>query len=165
MSFLPLSSEMTCTSSYPSSGSTSRLCFAMALEITAGVLSWLVNYLGNKPKLLLIQGLIYISCGNVKREHLIDTGTQIHIFIYQYALVEIPVAMLQADSYDACILGLGVISWGLTRGARRHGREGDGASVGAGGPRERGRCGSHGDTGSRRAGVHGVKWSTGGGFW
>lgn len=39
MFFLPLSSEMTCTSSYPSSGSTSRLCFAMALEITAGVLS------------------------------------------------------------------------------------------------------------------------------
>lgn len=43
--FLPFSSEMTCTSSNPSSGSTSRLCFAMALAITAGVLSWLVSYL------------------------------------------------------------------------------------------------------------------------
>lgn len=52
----------------------------------------------------------------------------------QYALVEISIAMLQADSYDACILGLGVISWGLIRGARKHRRKGDRASVGAGGP-------------------------------
>lgn len=34
---------MTCTSSYSSAGSESRLCFSIALWITAGVLSWLVN--------------------------------------------------------------------------------------------------------------------------
>lgn len=39
----PLSSEMTWTSSYSSAGSESRLCFSIALWITAGVLSWLVN--------------------------------------------------------------------------------------------------------------------------
>lgn len=44
--------------------------------------------------------------------------------------------MLQTDSYDACILGLSVISWALTRGAGGQGCEGDGASVGAGGPGE-----------------------------
>lgn len=54
----------------------------------------------------------------------------------QYALVKIPVAMLQADPYDARILGLSVISWGLARGARGHGCERDGASVGAGQPGE-----------------------------
>lgn len=54
----------------------------------------------------------------------------------QYALVEVPVAVLQAHSYDACILGLGVIRRGLTWGAGGQGCEGDGASVGAGGPWE-----------------------------
>ena len=87
-----------------------------------------------------------------------------HRFIYQYALVEIPVAVLQADSDDARVLGLGVVSRGLARGAGGEGREGDGASVGAGGPGERGRRGSHGDAGCRRAGVHGVERITGGGF-
>lgn len=44
----PLSSEMTWTSSYSSAGSDSRLCFDIALWITAGVLSWLVNCKDNK---------------------------------------------------------------------------------------------------------------------
>lgn len=43
----PLSSEMTCTSSYSSAGSVSRLCFSIALWITAGVLSWLVSWKDN----------------------------------------------------------------------------------------------------------------------
>lgn len=75
-------------------------------------------------------------CKNVNTEHLTRTGTQTHIFMYQYALVEIPVAVLQADSYDARVLGLGVISRGLAQGAGGQGREGDGASVGAEGPGE-----------------------------
>lgn len=54
----------------------------------------------------------------------------------QYALVEVPVALLQTDSYDACVLGLSVISWGLAWRARGQGCEGDGASVGAGGAGE-----------------------------
>lgn len=75
----------------------------------------------------------------------------------QYALVEVPVAVLQTDSYDACVLGLGVVSWGLTRGAGGQGCEGGGASVGAERPGERGRRRSHGDAGCGRAGVHGVE--------
>lgn len=39
---------MTCTSSYSSAGSESRLCFSIALWITAGVLSWLVNWKANE---------------------------------------------------------------------------------------------------------------------
>lgn len=78
----------------------------------------------------------------------------------QYALVEIPVALLQADSDDARVLCLGVISWGLTWRAGCHSREGDGAPVGAGGSRMRGRRRGHGDAGCGRAGVHGVEGST-----
>lgn len=40
------SSEMTCTSSYCSGSSPSRLCLSMALRITAGALSWLVTWIG-----------------------------------------------------------------------------------------------------------------------
>lgn len=65
--------------------------------------------------------------------------------------------MLQTDSYNARVLGLGVVHWGLTRGARGHGSEGNAAPVSAGGPGQGGRSGSHGDTGCRRAGVHRVK--------
>lgn len=148
---------MTCTSSYPSSGSTSRLCFAMALETTAGVLSWLVNYLGKQAK-KIYKTYIMWKC-KCRASH-----RNTHIFIYQYALVEVSVAVLQADSYDACVLCLGVISWGLTRRTGGQGCEGDGPSMWAGGPREWGRYRSHGDTGCRRAGVHGVEWSTRRGF-
>lgn len=49
----------------------------------------------------------------------------------QYALVQIPVALLQADSYDAGVLGLHVIRRGLTGRAGRQRGEGGGASVGA----------------------------------
>lgn len=55
-------------------------------------------------------------------------------YIYQYALVEVPVAVLQADSYDARILGLRVVSWGLTGRAGSHGCEGDRPPVRAGRP-------------------------------
>lgn len=65
----------------------------------------------------------------------------------QYALVEVPVALLQTDSYDACVLGLGVISWALARGAGGQGSEGDAASVSAGGAGKGGRCRCHGNTG------------------
>lgn len=44
--------------------------------------------------------------------------------------------MLQADSDDACVLGLGVISRGLTRGAGGQRSEGDASSVGTRTPRE-----------------------------
>ena len=155
---------MTCTSSYPSSGSTSRLCFAMALEITAGVLSWLVNCLrGRQKKKDYSHRFWKIFSQNVTME--LHTGTQTHMLIYQNALIEVPVAVLQTDSYDARVLRLCVIKRGLTWRAGAQGREGDGASVGAEGPGERGRRRSHGDTGRRWAGVHGVKWSTRGGFW
>lgn len=40
--------------------------------------------------------------------------------------------MLQADPDDARVLGLGVISRALTRGAGGYGREGDASPVGAG---------------------------------
>lgn len=65
----------------------------------------------------------------------------------QYAFVEIPVAMLQADSDDARVLGLGVINRGLDGGAGRQRCEGDGASVGAGGAGKGQGCGSHSDAG------------------
>lgn len=76
-----------------------------------------------------------------------NTMQKAQIFIHQYALVQIAVALLQADSDDARVLGLGVVSQGLAWGALGYGREGDAAPVGAGGSRERGRGGSHGDTG------------------
>lgn len=75
--------------------------------------------------------------------------------MHQYALVEIPVAVLQADSDDARVLGLAVVHRGLTWGAGGHGSERNAAPVSAG--REGWRRGSHGDAGSRRAGVHGVE--------
>lgn len=71
---------MTCTSSYPSSGSSSRLCFAMALETTAGVLSWLVNYLGNRQKNYSYM-FLYISYKICNWEHLTHTATQTHIYL------------------------------------------------------------------------------------
>lgn len=37
---------MTCTSSYSSGSSSSRLCLSMALRMTAGALSWLVTWVG-----------------------------------------------------------------------------------------------------------------------
>lgn len=58
------------------------------------------------------------------------------MFIYQNALIEVPVAVLQTDSYDARVLRLRVIKRGLTRRAGTQGREGGRASVGAEGPGE-----------------------------
>lgn len=69
------------------------------------------------------------------------------MFIHQYALVQVAVAVLEADSYDAHVLGLGVVGGGLTRGVRGQGHEGDAASVGAKGRSEGGGGGSHGDAG------------------
>lgn len=66
---------------------------------------------------------------------------------YQYALVEIPIPVLQTNSYDARVLDLGVIKRGLTRGAGGQGCEGEGASVGAQGPGDRGRRRGQGDAG------------------
>lgn len=71
--------------------------------------------------------------------------------------------MLQADPYDARVLGLRVVSWGLTRRAGSHGCEGDGPPVRAGRPLMRGRDGSP-TTGCGGAGVHGVEGCVRGGF-
>lgn len=49
----------------------------------------------------------------------------------QYALVQVPVALLQAHSDDAGVLGLHVVRRGLTGRAGRQRSEGDGAPVGA----------------------------------
>lgn len=84
--------------------------------------------------------------------------------IYQYALVEVAVAVLQADSYDAGVLGLRVVSWGLTGRAGSHGCEGDRPPVRAGRPVMRGRDGSRGDAGCGGASVHGVEGCVRGGF-
>lgn len=87
------------------------------------------------------------------------------IFVYQYTLVEVPVAVLQADSYDAGVLCLSVVSQGVTRRAGAQGREGYGASVcGEGGAGEGRRHGGHGHAGGGRAGVHGVERRAGGRF-
>lgn len=85
-------------------------------------------------------------------------------YMYQYALVEVPVAVLQADSYDARVLGLRVVSWGLTGRAGSHGCEGDRPPVCAGRPVERGRDRSPGGTGCGGAGVRGVEGCTRRGF-
>lgn len=71
--------------------------------------------------------------------------------------------MLQADPDDARVLGLRVVSWGLTGRAGRHGGEGDGPPVRAGRPVMRGGDGSPA-TGRGGAGVHGVEGGVRGGF-
>lgn len=65
--------------------------------------------------------------------------------------------MLQADSYDASVLGLRVVRWGLTGRAGSHGREGHRPPVRAGSPVMRVRDGRPGDTGCGGAGVRGVE--------
>lgn len=86
-----------------------------------------------------------------------------HFSIYQYALIEIPVAVLQADSYDAGVLRLSVMREGVTWRAGAQRCEGYGASVcGEGGAGQgRGHRG-HGGAGCGRAGVHGVERGAGG---
>lgn len=64
----------------------------------------------------------------------------------QYALVEVAVAVLQADSDDTCVLGLCVVEQDLRGRAGGQGGEGDGAAMGAGVSRVRGRDGRHGNT-------------------
>lgn len=78
--------------------------------------------------------------------------------VYQDALVEVAVAVLQADSDDAGVLSLSVVGQRVTRRAGAHGCERYGASVCAEGGAGEGRGhGGHGDAGGGRAGVHGVK--------
>lgn len=72
------------------------------------------------------------TCNHAPPEH----PSRFHI--YQYALVEVAVAVLQADSYDAGVLGLRVVSWGLTGRAGSHGCEGGRPPVRAGRPVMRG---------------------------
>lgn len=85
--------------------------------------------------------------------------------MYQDALVEVAVAVLQADSDDAGILSLGVVGQRVTRRAGAQGCEGYRASVCAeGGAREGRGHGGHRDAGGGRAGVHGVKRRAGGRF-
>lgn len=86
------------------------------------------------------------------------------MFTHQNALVQVAVAVLQADSYNARIPGLGVVDGALIRGAGGQGHEGDTASVAAKGSGEGRECRSRGDTGCGRAGVHGVERSAGGGL-
>lgn len=67
----------------------------------------------------------------------------------QDALVEVSVAVLQADSDDAGVLGLCVVEQGLSGGAGGERGEGDGAAMGAGVSRVRGGHVHHGNTGGR----------------
>lgn len=82
----------------------------------------------------------------------------VDVFVYQYALVQVPVAVLQTDPDDAGVLCLSVVGQGVARRAGAQGGEGYAASVcGEGGAGEWRGHGGHGDAGRGRAGVHGVE--------